>query len=792
MKMKPSASNILTRVAPMLLLLFGVTTSSPAFTFASYNAGSNGVPAVAPHPMSVEGGSWLNLATNATASFENIGLSPDPAYPSLNTWRILDNSTASGAQLLYAIFPTADQATKSWWCGFKMSAYLRVADPVAGNAGANAVVFQYGITNFGRRFLFFLDVDPSGALVASVVGSTAVTITTDPMAATNYHLHELIYDNATRTATYLVDGVPFVTNNPGATATTTAQHGTQWGTGSSGGRGDGYWNQVKVEINDLAPTTVTLSPTNVAKDVMESHTFYAAFTGCATNLQWYKGGSPIAGANQRSYTIANIVPSDGDVYKMGIADPQTGTEVFTDEATLTVNTDTTPPTVLSVQGLISLQHVRAKFSEGMDPTTAQNPANYQVVGGALTVSNATLVDLLTVDLLTSQQTANSNYSLIISGIQDLSGNTTLTTTQVFMAANLVPVAFYNAGTEGNPSVAPDPTLTNAGHWTFVRGTNELISATGVSPDGVTGFNAWNVTDHTTQSGQQAQYQWFYPKESHDFARTNGWRYRVRARFVDDFNTTTALLMLYADASGRRYLIFFDVAGIDLDLKAQLFGGVTTNLTSYGFGAFDYHTHDIVFDPVTQRASYYFDGNLIYKDWNGDTSTANNGPVFGSGSSAGMGSMNYNQVEFGVVDANTSLGIVTNPASTTVTAGAGVTFGGFASGFVGGYQWYKDGAPIAGATGKSYTIASATEANEGQYTFRGYNSAVEVESAAARLTILPTLSIARSNGNVIVAFTGTLQSATNVTDTFTDVTPAPTSPLVLTDPSGPSLFYRSRK
>ena len=68
-------------------------------------------------------------------------------------------------------------------------------------------------------------------------------------------------------------------------------------------------------------------------------------------------------------------------------------------------------------------------------------------------------------------------------------------------ANLVPVALYNAGAAGNPLVAPDPSLTNAGRWTLVRGTNELLSATAVSPDGSTGLNAWNITDNTTQAGQ---------------------------------------------------------------------------------------------------------------------------------------------------------------------------------------------------------------------------------------------------------------------------------------------------
>jgi hypothetical protein len=375
----------------------------------------------------------------------------------------------------------------------------------------------------------------------------------------------------------------------------------------------------------------------------------------------------------------------------------------------------------------------------------------------------------------------------------LGGNPTAPGAQAsFTTPVAVPVIYYNAGTEGNPAVAPDPSSPGAGHWTFQRGTNELLSVTNVSPDVGTGLNAWNVTDNTTNSGQFIDYRWNFPKESHDTARTNGWRYRVRGRFVDDFATTTSMVVLYADATGRRYVMYFDVAGIDLDLQVQLVGGVTTNLTTFGAGAYGYHTHDIVFDPVTQRASYYFDGTLIYSGWNGDTSTAYNGPLFGGGSSAGMGSMNFNQVELSVANATAAIGIVTNPVSISVAPGASARFAGIASGFVGGYQWYKDGAPIANATGRTYTIASVTETNAGQYRFKAFNSVMEVESEAATLTVAPppAIDLTADNGHVVVTFTGTLQSAGRVTDVFTDVTPQPVSPLILTNPPG-ALFYRSR-
>jgi hypothetical protein len=81
-------------------------------------------------------------------------------------------------------------------------------------------------------------------------------------------------------------------------------------------------------------------------------------------------------------------------------------------------------------------------------------------------------------------------------------------------------------------------------------------------------------------------------------------------------------------------------------------------------------------------------------------------------------------------------IVVQPASQSVYLGQSVTFsvGITSGGILPGYQWRKDGGPIAGATGATLTIGSALSANAGSYTVVVTNGAGSSTSNAAILTV----------------------------------------------------------
>lgn len=99
----------------------------------------------------------------------------------------------------------------------------------------------------------------------------------------------------------------------------------------------------------------------------------------------------------------------------------------------------------------------------------------------------------------------------------------------------------------------------------------------------------------------------------------------------------------------------------------------------------------------------------------------------------------------VVTINSAAPVITTPpASVTVNVGDVVNLSVVATGYPAPtYQWFKGGIEIAGATGPSYTIATATTASAGSYTVTATNSlGSDGPSAAAVVTvnvILPTIT-----------------------------------------------------
>lgn len=291
------------------LLTFGLGWSSARAEVAAAYAAGSGTPV----PWTVAGGTWTlnNPATINGTTVVSAAVSPD-GTTGLNAWRMLDNSTTTSAFAFWSKGLNATQLGNAGTYGWRLSANVRIVDPVASNAGAVSNVLLFG-NNTGKRWILFFDIDASGNLTTNLFNTTTITVATGA-SATAYHLHEMVYSPTTQTVEYFVDGVSKATGYAGTTGTF---NGVQWGNGSSGGRGDSYWNTVTLTITDPPPPTVppviTQHPASQNIAIGSAVTLSASATN-AMSYQWYKNTTPISGATAVNLTLTNVTLADAGDY----------------------------------------------------------------------------------------------------------------------------------------------------------------------------------------------------------------------------------------------------------------------------------------------------------------------------------------------------------------------------------------------------------------------------------------------------------------------------------------------
>jgi len=129
----------------------------------------------------------------------------------------------------------------------------------------------------------------------------------------------------------------------------------------------------------------------------------------------------------------------------------------------------------------------------------------------------------------------------------------------------------------------------------------------------------------------------------------------------------------------------------------------------------------------------------------------------------------------VVDTNVTLPvIVTQPQSQTVIAGQSATFSVLATNKAPlSYQWRLNGAPIAGATGSSYTRSNVQTGDAGNYSVVITNIIGAVGSADAELTVHFALTTTASAGGSVSKDPAAASYAPNTVVTLT-ATPANTN------------------
>jgi len=186
-------------------------------------------------------------------------------------------------------------------------------------------------------------------------------------------------------------------------------------------------------------------------------TFSVAASGSPVlKYQWFAGGIAIPDATNATFTIPSPTLSAAGIYRVVVSNPASSTN--SRPAVLTVLRDAVPPTVTQI--LPSASQIVLRFSEPLDPTSANTPANYVLSGGinivsaVINPSDATQVTLTT----SAPLTFGAVYNLTINGVADRFGNATLVTVSGTRAITIdgsfddwqgiAPVYTGPAGTDG--------------------------------------------------------------------------------------------------------------------------------------------------------------------------------------------------------------------------------------------------------------------------------------------------------------------------------------------------------
>jgi hypothetical protein len=199
----------------------------------------------------------------------------------------------------------------------------------------------------------------------------------------------------------------------------------------------------RLQVFGLGPPQITQQPANVTVVEGGNATFSVQLaSGFGATYQWLRGGVNIAGATNSSYTLASATLGDSSAqFRCYIVNPQGNTNSNT--ATLTVQSDTTPPTIISVVNLGDNTLLTILFSEPVEAASATLTSNYSINNG-ITVNGASFTgDTRTLVLRTTAMSSGPTYTLTVNNVSDrasipntIAANTQRTFTLNFTAADI--------------------------------------------------------------------------------------------------------------------------------------------------------------------------------------------------------------------------------------------------------------------------------------------------------------------------------------------------------------------
>ena len=201
----------------------------------------------------------------------------------------------------------------------------------------------------------------------------------------------------------------------------------------------------RLQVFGLGPPQITQQPANVTVVEGGSATFTVQLARAfATTYQWLRNGFNIAGGTNSSYTLSAATLGDnGAQFRCYIVNPQGNTN--SSPAILTVQADTTLPTISSVGNLGDNTIVTVLFSEPVEAASGTNRRNYTLDNGAAVDAAAFGADSQSVVLTTSPLSPGIVYTLTVSNVRDRAStpNTIAPGTQRTFSIDFTPLDIAN-------------------------------------------------------------------------------------------------------------------------------------------------------------------------------------------------------------------------------------------------------------------------------------------------------------------------------------------------------------